>query len=949
MLRIHLLLQEAGSSLRPPTPIQQGHLILRALTMQMQIALDSKNLGRWAEVMQVRTRYLPFDKHPPLAMARRLSHAHHWFVAVTPPQFVIYLIYNVWWQVVYVGVTSSALTSRLRKHMTDSLADVDCATLHKYMLKHGLGGWGILPLQWVEEEWLASVRERHWWWVFRRWACNDVAPGISTEGEGSQSRGWMNQRVLAALKGIKDARHVDDYPRIKFLQNELRELAARLSIPLYVLAHVTVPNLTPDQSAAIHRLIRKLVQSCKVPAWEKQALLKALRVVRSNPMTVKRVFDKQCKQFDCAPSQPPCMCSNLADHPSCRIIEGHVALIPVTLRDMKSQPLRPNDSLPLTGSKVRTKLFRDLEQIAKQINATLPNLHEALPPTLWPENGSLYRHVQTEAKHISSSHYVRIVDKGVGVMWGFCKHWMWSVLMEFLQKEKYVQCHESAASVQQRVSDLVMARDWQKNPMGKLALLYLIGRAKSLYKPDWLWRPIAALPQPLLPKKELKIAARATTCMLRLLSKEVPGNIMVHSVNSVAAWFQWLPSIGCSYLVELDCKDQFNHVPPSQVLSHLKGATDWLAKRRRWRMQDIVWSVHRESKRLDRAGQGKSSKFWYITQQRLMDTIEFELVNNNYVVAGGDVWQRPGCIPMGGSFSPQSADLHCQWGVYKHRHLFRRLGQLHIGDSGFAYWDTPWGVLSLCQFRDNVLMATSFPDSPDIGIVAHIRSLLHTAWNLRVLCPCDDNCTHTCLQSHMTAMGYTMVCSDTHPHTAFVHPSSLTDAWAIKLGPPLVSPSSAYPKYLSGIFTGVLSNAVVWCTTPLSIMLSVAAWCQVASLSDYTHRHIRRAMTSAIVRSTATSPHDATKVVAYLNHILPLIPMPKCCHITRAVKWVRRHCFWSGDRYATWRLPEGLCIQGVSGDWSSDHHTLQSYLSQIVEPCVCVTVRLRAVVQTKGP
>ena len=149
--------------------------------------------------------------------------------------------------------------------------------------------------------------------------------------------------------------------------------------------------------------------------------------------------------------------------------------------------------------------------------------------------------------------------------------------------------------------------------------------------------------------------------------------------------------------------------------------------------------------------------------------------------------------------------------------------------------------------------------------------------------------------------------------------------------------ASAYPKYLSGIFTGVLSNAMVWCTTPLSIMLSVAAWCQVASLSDYTHRHIRRAMTSAIVRSTATSAHDATKVVAYLNHILPLIPMPKCCHITRAVKWIRRHCFWAGDRYATWRLPEGLCIQGVSGDWSSDHHTLQSYLSQIVEPGhVCV-------------
>ena len=34
--------------------------------MQMQVALDDKNLGRWAELMQIRTRYLPLDRHPPL-------------------------------------------------------------------------------------------------------------------------------------------------------------------------------------------------------------------------------------------------------------------------------------------------------------------------------------------------------------------------------------------------------------------------------------------------------------------------------------------------------------------------------------------------------------------------------------------------------------------------------------------------------------------------------------------------------------------------------------------------------------------------------------------------------------------------------------------------------------------------------------------------------------------
>ena len=63
--RIHLLLAERRSSyIHPPIP-SQSTLVCRALTMQMQVALDDKNLGRWAELMQIRTRYLPLDRHPP--------------------------------------------------------------------------------------------------------------------------------------------------------------------------------------------------------------------------------------------------------------------------------------------------------------------------------------------------------------------------------------------------------------------------------------------------------------------------------------------------------------------------------------------------------------------------------------------------------------------------------------------------------------------------------------------------------------------------------------------------------------------------------------------------------------------------------------------------------------------------------------------------------------------
>ena len=63
--RIHLLFAELGSSyISPPKPAHST-LVCRAITMQMQVALDEKNLGRWAELIQIRTRHLPLERHPP--------------------------------------------------------------------------------------------------------------------------------------------------------------------------------------------------------------------------------------------------------------------------------------------------------------------------------------------------------------------------------------------------------------------------------------------------------------------------------------------------------------------------------------------------------------------------------------------------------------------------------------------------------------------------------------------------------------------------------------------------------------------------------------------------------------------------------------------------------------------------------------------------------------------
>ena len=82
--------------------------------------------------------------------------------------------------------------------------------------------------------------------------------------------------------------------------------------------------------------------------------------------------------------------------------------------------------------------------------------------------------------------------------------------------------------------------------MGRLASLYLESKAKSVLKNQWLWHPIAALPQPLLPTKDLTVAARATTTFLRLIVEGQPGNFMVHSVNQ---WQSGSTSYPCGWAV----------------------------------------------------------------------------------------------------------------------------------------------------------------------------------------------------------------------------------------------------------------------------------------------------------------------------------------------------------------------------------------------------------------
>ena len=143
--------------------------------------------------------------------------------------------------------------------MTDATSYQDCATLHRLLLQVDMGGWGILPLQYARDDWYASVKERNRWCTFQKWACNDLAPGICSTDTHPKSRSWSNQRVVAILQGMKDAKAIRDFAWVRWLQQNLRQLASPLSIPLYVCWYRSFPNLRPTHKSAIHHVCRKMV------------------------------------------------------------------------------------------------------------------------------------------------------------------------------------------------------------------------------------------------------------------------------------------------------------------------------------------------------------------------------------------------------------------------------------------------------------------------------------------------------------------------------------------------------------------------------------------------------------------------------------------------------------------------------------------------------------------
>ena len=96
----------------------------------MQEALDAKDLGRWAKLLQARVAYLLYETHPIIRMLRATSRTHTWHTSVYAPTILIYIAVHTFLMVCYVGKTTLATTQRLRKHVTAARGGTEDATFH---------------------------------------------------------------------------------------------------------------------------------------------------------------------------------------------------------------------------------------------------------------------------------------------------------------------------------------------------------------------------------------------------------------------------------------------------------------------------------------------------------------------------------------------------------------------------------------------------------------------------------------------------------------------------------------------------------------------------------------------------------------------------------------------------------------------------------------------------
>ena len=212
---------------------------------------------------------------------------------------------------------------------------------------------GNVPRTAVAHRHLVPSGARQWWADLHRWAQNDIPPGISENDTPNKQRAYIHSKMLHTLHELRQARQLRDTQRVQALQSVWRDSAQQVGLPLHVAGTVVVPNLSTIQKTVITNILRWTLCDSTMKAYEHHAVRHTVRIVRSNPHTVRSVFQSKAMAQSRLMKKTPCRCAEFQKHASeygeVIDVDGHIALVPVALNVGGHGGLRTNDLVPVPG------------------------------------------------------------------------------------------------------------------------------------------------------------------------------------------------------------------------------------------------------------------------------------------------------------------------------------------------------------------------------------------------------------------------------------------------------------------------------------------------------------------------------------------------------------------------------------------------------------------------
>ena len=241
-------------------------------------------------------------------------------------------------------------------------------------------------------------------------------------------------------------------------------MARDLQVPLCVTVAVVVPNITVPQKMAIYKVLRRVVCSAPLRAWEQQAYVRctnsiqyltgrlALPIWRQNGQNVSATCLLVCFTTWVKLWPPVAICS------LCRCASGGRGGWGIA-----PQRSSPHQWFASAGDGAQRNSSVGTANWRQDAGLDFGTPHILVSTSLFPETGKDLQHIHSLARAGSGIVYVRIVDKGAGQIWGSCGAWVWNTITEFLLIEGYTGTSLSFGAMLGTLLDAIIGKGWRSN------------------------------------------------------------------------------------------------------------------------------------------------------------------------------------------------------------------------------------------------------------------------------------------------------------------------------------------------------------------------------------------------------------------------------------------------------------------------------------------------------